>query len=204
MMERYVGYANIPYYSQKREFLLKEGSLNSSQINKWENSLCGLMCACMVLNQFRTKSITVAELLNRSDSAGAFNERRGWVHKGLVSLMGEYGIEGLSKKVSDLSELYSLMDKGDLIMASVSPNYLRPELKEDQNERNGHLIVIVGMTLNESGNYGLFVNDPSSEAADGGQRLLVDGTIFKQSFSGNVIVFNNPKSKQDEKLNNIN
>lgn len=197
MTDKYVGYSAVPYYSQKPEFLVREGSLNRSQISAWENSLCGLMCASMVLNQFSTDSThTVAELLSAADKEGAFDQRRGWVHRKIVSLLEQYGIKGTSQKIDNLDTVYELLNNDNLIMASVSPQYLHPELKNEKKERSGHLVVIVGMNVSEMGNNQLVIHDPGSEVAEGGQNLLLDSNIFESSFSGNIIAFHKPSTTE--------
>lgn len=195
MKDTYVGYREVPYYSQKKEFLLKEGSLKPPQIDQWENNLCGLMCSLMVLNAFSTGSEhTVAELLSLTSKIGAFDQRRGWKHKKIVSLLGKYGINGKRRSVDDLDAMYELLDRKNLVVASVTPNYLNAEFADKKNERGGHLVLIVGMCHIEAGHYQLSINDPGNEVSDGGQNLAVDSRIFGSHFSGNIIVFENPKS----------
>lgn len=195
MKNKYVGDNAIPYYSQKAAFLYEEGSLNRSQVDEWENSLCGLMCVGMIINRFSIDlKHTIAELLNSANKLGAFHQQKGWIHKKLALLAEEYGIEGTCQIKIDLDTIYELLTTDNLIIASVSPNYLHPEQKNTVDERGGHLVVITGMSCEESGNYKLFIHDPSSEVADGGQNLVVDSSIFKPYFSGNIIAFKNPQS----------
>lgn len=195
MIDTYVGYHEVPYYSQKRKFLLKEGSLKLSQIDEWENNLCGLVCALMVLNAFSTGSEhTIAEVLSLASKIDAFDQRRGWIHKKIVSLLGKYGIKGKCRSADDLDVMRELLNRKNLIIASVAPNYLNAESTDTTNKRGGHLVLIVGMYLIEAGNYQLFINDPGNEVSDGGQNLTVDSSIFESHFSGNIIVFENPKS----------
>lgn len=90
-----------------------------------------------------------------------------------------------------------MLDDDNLVMASVSPNYLYPEKKDYIHECSGHLVLIVGMRGEPTEGYKLFIHDPSSKVADGGPNLPVDGSLFMQSFSGNIIAF-----KQINKGNN--
>lgn len=195
MIDTYVGYREVPYYSQKREFLIKEGSLSLPQIDEWENNLCGLMCSLMVLNAFSPGfEHTAAELLSLTSKIGAFDQRRGWKHKKILSLLEKYGIKGGRRSTHDLEVIYELLSRKDLVVASVAPNYLNAESTDAISERSGHLVLIVGMCLVEAENYRLFINDPGNEVAEGGENLSVDSSIFESHFSGNIIVFENPKS----------
>lgn len=150
----------------------------------------------MVLNAFSTGSEhhTVAELLSLASKMGVFDQRRGWKHKKIVSLLGKYGINGKCRSADDLDVMYELLDRKNLIVASVAANYLNVESTDTTNERSGHLVLIVGMCLAEAENYRLFINDPGNEVSDGGQNLTVNSSIFESHFSGNIIVFENPKS----------
>lgn len=198
MIDKYVGNSAVPYYSQKEAFLRQEGSLQPAQIDEWRNGLCGLICAGMIINRFsQGLQHTLAEFLSVSDKLGAFDQKRGWVHKKIVSLAEEYCIKANVQRAVDLDTIYGLLTRGDLIMASVSPHYLHPELKEKEDERNGHLVVITGMNRRDSGSQ-VFIHDPSSKYADGGQNIAIDDSVFEDSFSGNIISFENPHKQQDE------
>lgn len=198
MIDKYVGNSAVPYYSQREAFLRQEGSLKPAQIDKWRDGLCGLMCAGMIINRFSQGSQhTIAELLSAADKLGAFDQKRGWVHKKIGSLAEGYGIKANARRAVDLDTIYELLDRGDLIMASVSPHYLHPELKEKEDERSGHLVVITGMNRRDTGSQ-VFIHDPSSEHADGGQNIAIDSSMFEHSFSGNIISFENPHKQQEE------
>lgn len=194
MRNDYVGDCVVPYYSQQIDFLSKEGSLKQSQIDEWTNNLCGLMCVGMIINRFSTNSkYTIAELLDSADKLGAFHQRSGWIHKKLVLLAEKYGVEASCQRMNNLDTIYELLAAGGLIIASVSPSYLSPELKITADEQSGHLVVISGMNREEKGSYQIFVHDPGSEFTEGGKNLSVDSSVFVRSFSGNIIVFKNPQ-----------
>ncbi|HVZ11689.1 MAG TPA: C39 family peptidase [Patescibacteria group bacterium] len=193
MTEEYVGYRNVPSYSQTTDYLEQEGSLTTSQIEDWNNSLCGLICASMVTDQLSGEEHTLAELLHAATKSGAYDSRRGWIHKKLASLLKEFGINGNAQRINDLDSLYSLLEKNSLVMASVSPFYLNPERKNDPSEKNGHLVLIVGMSKEPTSGYRLFINDPSSEHAAGGSNISIEGDVFRKSFSGNTIAFKSSK-----------
>lgn len=198
MRSEYVGDHAVPYYSQKVDFLSREGSLEPEQIHEWKDSLCGLVCVGMIINRFSQGSqYTIAEFLIAADKLGAFDQKRGWVHKKIGSLADGYGIKANARKAISLDTVYKLLARGDLIMASVSPYYLHPELKEKKDERSGHLVVITGMNRRDAGSQ-VFIHDPSSEYADGGQNIAIDSSVLEHSFSGNIISFENPHKQQDE------
>lgn len=193
MIDKHVGDSAVPYYSQRETFLKREGSLNPAQIDKWRGGLCGLMCASMIINRFNQGSqYTIAELLIAADKLGAFDQQRGWVHNKIVVLAGEYGIKAQAQRTITLNTMYKKTREGNLIIASVSPHYLHPELKRTEDERSGHLVVITGMSRNDREDYQLIIHDPGSEYAEGGQNMVVGSDIFKRSFSGNIIFFEKP------------
>lgn len=190
---RYVENPGVPYYSQRESFLRQEGSLQPAQINKWRDALCGLMCAGMIINRFSQESqYSIAQLLEAADKLSAFDPKRGWIHGKIASLAEEFGIKANAQRAVDLDTIYELLTAGNLIMASVSPNYLHPKSKEKEDEKSGHLVVITGMNNGDDGNQ-IFIHDPSSEYAEGGENMVVDSDVFRSSFSGNIISFENPQ-----------
>lgn len=192
MKNKYVGIGDIPYYSQKAAFLYREGSLHKLQIDEWRNNLCGLMCLSMVINKFNiVQKYTIAELLNFATKLGAFHQQRGWIHKKMALLAEKHGIKSRCQTTKNLNTIYKLLTDNNLIIASVSPNYMHPRLKATTDEQNGHLILISGMSRKETGEFQLYVSDPGSGATDGGQNLVVNSDIFERSFSGNIITFKN-------------
>ena len=195
MGEKYSGHREVPFYSQKTEFLVSEGSLERSQIVGWENNLCGLLCALMVLNTFSSSQHTVSELLAFAEKINAYDKKHGWIHDKVVDLLLNYGIEGERQSINDPQTIHSLLNEGNLIIASVSPRYLDSTLFSFfKRKKSGHLVLVIGISQMMMGNYQLTIHDPGSEITEGGSGLLADWKTFNNNFSGNTIVFKQPES----------
>lgn len=190
MPDKFVGYRKIEFYSQKVKFLFDEGSLKHPQIVKWENNLCGLVCVLMVLNAFDRLKHTVSELLDLAGKDNAYDSRKGWIHAKIADLLRYYGIVGKSKSIKGLAEIYELLCKGCLVIASVSPNYSDFVLSFFPRRKTGHLILIIGMFLTSTGRYKLVIHDPGSAITESRQNFIVDGMTFNKNFSGRGIIFN--------------
>lgn len=194
MHDRYIGYRRVPFYSQKSGLLTNGESLSHSETIKWENNLCGLACALMVLNKFSDHKHSPSELFSSAIKIGAYNTERGWIHHKLASMLKEYGIQGITRSVSKLSEIYELLSQSNLIIASVAPNYANAD-SNLLRKRNGHLILIIGMLSRDSGPMQLNLHDPGSRDTNGGKNIAVDWQIFERNFSGNIITFKKSLNK---------
>ncbi len=188
MHEQYIGHRDVPLYTQQSDLLVRDGLLKQPEMVGWENSLCGLTCALMVLDEFDGNVHTLSELLNFAKETHAYDTKRGWIHNRLAAILTKYEIDGVSQTVSNLSDVYRLLEENNLVVASVGHDYQHVNHKLFKN-RKGHLILIIGMSVSDDHIYKLHINDPGSETTEAGKNIVVDGKIFRSNFSGNIIAF---------------
>jgi len=186
MLERYVGYRNVPLRSQNPDLLVRDGLLKQSEMVGWENSLCGLTCALMALDVFDGDVHTLSELLSSAKEIHAYDTKHGWIHNRLATILTKYEIGGDSQTVRNLSDIYKLLEKRNLVIASVGHDYDHASRSLFRNRR-GHLILIIGMSVSDDNDYEIYINDPGSETAEARKNIVVDGKVFRSNFSGNII-----------------
>lgn len=177
LADKIYGTTKVPFFDYLND------PLNEPQ---WVNNICGLYCLKMSLGAFfRDKNFEITELLHEGIKTGAYDEERGWIHKKLLKLGKEHGLKGFTKRIgTNYRELAELLDKGALIVASVSDQYREPE----KGKRNGHLILIYSVEVESGQVKNVYFNDPGNKFYKGERNICLEVDIFSKVFSGNLVV----------------
>lgn len=126
----------------------------------WRKVGCGIASLAMIIELYNPGKVSVDDLLAEGIESGAYLNDAGWIHKGLINLAQDYGLNGDTRDLSGFStdnaleELESTLDEGP-VMASVHYTF-------DPKNPIPHLVVInkiVGDTV--------YYNDPSEKAGNG-------------------------------------
>lgn len=129
---------------------------------KWKKVGCGIASLAMILDYYKTETISVDKVLNQGIAIGAYLKNAGWTHAGLISVSKKYGMKGKSYDYSASSKKVALEKlkvyiKDGPVMASV-------HYKFDPKNPIPHLVVIDAIDKNT-----VYYNDP---AADVGQKKI--------------------------------
>ena len=191
----------VPFFTQRldEETYEQEGFESSDEAKHWSSRICGIACLKMVLlTKFPEKKIPLKELLSQGKDIGAYEENKGWIHRGLVNLGKKYGIEGGRESVGDdIEKIAKHIQSKELVIASVTVGFeAGKEYKlEDGSSyimpKGGHLVVIYGVDVNDGKVVRLLLHHPSSEEDYEWQNRIVSREEFLNSFSskGNIIYF---------------
>jgi len=182
-----------PYISQSSNSLLLEGSLTQEEMKKWGYNICGLLCAFMVIKSLKDNAAKLQKSMHEAIRINAYDDKNGWIHEKLVELLSIYGIPALRKSKADLHLVEQLIIGKHLIIASVSPTYLNSKSSFFFNRKSGHLVLIIGMELQNNIMVKLHIHDPGSRDHEGGEDLMVDADLFDKNFAGNIIVIEQPQ-----------
>ncbi len=137
----------VPFYSQFKDI----------HTTSWQKIGCGITSLAVIIDYYSTSTISVDTLLKKGIKSGAYNTRYGWVHKDLISLAQEYGLQGSSydmtalKKDIAFKKLESALVNGPVI---VSIHY-----KFDPKSTIPHLVVLDGIDKNGT----IYYNDPAAK-----------------------------------------
>ena len=126
---------------------------------RWKKVGCGIASLAMIIEYYKTNTVSVDTLLNEGIASGAYNHDAGWIHQGLINLSHTYGLDGHSYDLSGVdqatawSELRDNLEGGPVI-ASV-------HYKFDPKNPIPHLVVIAGV------DHGIvYYNDPAGSASE--------------------------------------
>lgn len=157
----------IPFYSQFADI----------EWPIWRKNACGVASLAMVINFFNPEAASAQSLLEKGISAGFYLNDAGWTHKGLALLSEQYGMEGETYDLSDLSmtdafkQLEKILNDGPVI-ASVYYEF-------NPKSTIPHLAVI-----NKFDGENLYYNDPAAETGD--KKITL--TEFKNGWKKKFIV----------------
>lgn len=177
----------VPFYSQIVNWRGEDsGFPNEEEIQKWENNCCGIACARMVIDFFTGKKPTYWELLQIGLKKGAYIEA-GWIHKGLVSIAEDFGIEGTTHRNKSIDDLVSTLKKGSVCIVSATAGFRGGQINKDTGlsyRKGGHLVVAFDV-----GNKSIVCNHPSSYDPMNKQKWEVELDRWEASFSRNYMEF---------------
>lgn len=136
----------VPFFSQFKDITS----------TKWKKVGCGIASLAMILDYYKTEEISVNKLLDQGISIGAYQEKNGWTHSGLISISKKYGMSGNSYDYSGSSkkialEKFNTYLKDGPVMASV-------HYKFDPKNPIPHIVVIDAIDKDM-----VYYNDPASD-----------------------------------------
>jgi len=179
--------AVVPFYSQMVDFNGEDsGFPNLDEIAKWQNNCCVIACARMIIHYYSGKKVQYWELLQNGLKIKAYNDI-GWIHKGLVDLVSEYGVAGRTHRNKTTEELFQTMKKGHVCIVSESAGFRGGLKKRDSDGyfgKGGHLIVGYENNRGE-----ISCNHPSSLQEWNKIDWVVEREMWERSFSGGYMEF---------------
>lgn len=189
---------SVPYYSQKEEGVS----------SRYGHKACGLTSLRMVLAYYN-HPMGVEELSNMATQIGAYEEKQGWVHAGLLNIAREFRLKGfrinlgmlededlvrsglvLAREGTSRKEFESFTktfetakEHGALNAVSELLNHKIPviaSMKDSYAQTTAsHLVVIRGL---EDGKY--IINDPW----ENGESFRMDINEFEKEWTKRIIV----------------
>jgi len=192
---------NVPFYSQElsQENFQVEGFTSLEDAKYWSERICGLACLKMVLGKFfPDKNFTLKELLDIGLKIGAYDEKVGWKHQGLVDLAANFDVNGFRQSIEgDIQNIVQYLQQDKLVIASVTVGMEGgKEYKQEDGSiyvmpKGGHLVVIFGADVSQGEIKSFLLHHPSSDKDYEHRDWVVSKDEFLKSFSekGNILVF---------------
>lgn len=177
----------------------ESGAASPQEYAYWVERACGVACLKMGVEALGGPVRSLLEWARSGVEQGGYLVRRGadgnlhevgWVHSALAKLAQGAGLSAETRPAS-LAEIVVDLRLGRLVIASVS--YEAGDDRLAITHRGGHLMVVIGAEVSESGPRAFLVNNPSGRRAElqAGARLAADR--FARAYSGRVIVIWNEK-----------
>lgn len=178
------------------------GAKDSQEFTFWAWRNCGIVCTRMVLeSQAKAQDKSIMDLTKEGIEEGGYIlyedgqfVDKGWIHKGLVSLLGRYGIQAEMKKWQTLESVAQdiLKNKPVIISATVpGRSYIKEdgsfEPKDENTKTGGHLMLGIGVEIDGKDIKGVYVHDPrglEKYQAD----TFIPAAAFNKIFSQRTIV----------------
>lgn len=184
------------------EHIKQYGAKDSEEFSFWAWRNCGVVCAKMVLEMCQqAQDKTIMDLTKEGIEEGGYIlyedgqfVDKGWIHKGLVSLLGKYGVKAEMRRWQTIESIAGdiLSNKPVIISATVpGRSYIKEdgsfEPKDENAKHGGHLMLGIGVEMDGKDVQGVYVHDPR-----GLERYQADTFIpaatFNKIFSKRSIV----------------
>lgn len=158
----------------------EDGFASPCDSASWSNRSCGIACVRMVILYHTGAAPEMAHLLWQGLRIDAHCDK-GWIHEGLAKLLRHHGIPARTVDMdTDILSAVDIIRSNRLLIASVAG-----KLPCD-GRRGGHLIVVRGFELNDSGQpTRIYFNDPSTW---GQSNYSSNIDRFLCSFGGRAII----------------
>lgn len=163
---------DVPYCSQR----LDVGDLY------WQSRACGMACVKMVLDYYKKGGDSLINLIKEGVGKEGYCER-GWIHDVLVEMMKERGLKVFRKeyKSADENEQKRLIEKAikeTINFLSEKGLVIISAIKNFSEEKNFHMVVLIGFEKGENGVIGFYYHDPDSFSREGGMHKFVPIDTF--------------------------
>lgn len=189
----------VPFYSQRLDQFnfQAEGFKKITQARYWSSRSCGIACLKMAIKTFQPDSkITLKDILDEGKKIGAYDEKVGWYHQGLVNLAKTFGINADRESIgNNIEKIYKYLENDEVVIASVTVGFEAGKKYVNNGKkyimsRGGHLVVVFGVEIDQSKKVKcLILHHPSSWKSYEWPACRVDREVFLKSFSsaGNII-----------------
>lgn len=176
----------------------ESGAETPQEYAYWVERACGVACLKMCIEAAGGPARSLVDwarlglerggyLIRRNEEDGSLHEV-GWVHRALVEMARENGLEAEAMPAS-LDEIPAYLRQGKMVIASVS--YQAGDDRLEITHRGGHLMVVIGAECADGAPQAFYVNNPSGRRAElqSGARLPLER--FAAAYSGRIIVIGN-------------
>ncbi len=172
----------------------ESGAESPQEYAYWVERACGVACLKMGVEALGGPRRTLIEWARQGVERGGYLIRRapdgsqhevGWIHRALAEMAIETGLSAEARAAS-LREIGEFVRQGSLVIASVS--YEAGDDNVPITKQGGHLMVVMGVELQDGEPLAFYVNNPSGRRANlqAGARLPLGR--FGPAYSGRVIL----------------
>jgi hypothetical protein len=166
----------VRFYSQQVNYAGEDsGFPDAAAVEAWQSNCCGIACARMVLAARTGTEPGYWSLLQQGLARGAYIEA-GWIHRGLVDLIGTYGVAGICHRKQAFADVQAAVARGSLAIVSVTAAF-RPG-------RGGHLVLAFAGPGGE-----VLCHHPSTLPDGNRQGWLVAPERWEAAMTGNWMEF---------------
>lgn len=158
---------DVPFYSQFKDITSP----------KWQKVGCGVTSLAMIIDFYKTDSVSVNTLLKKGIAAGAYDYNAGWVYKGLIGLSRQYGLDGTYYDLAKFNQKTAFAKLKEYV--AEGPVMISVHYKFDPKSTVPHLVVVNGIDGDV-----IYYNDP----AEKGEKTISTAKFLK-AWKKRVIIF---------------
>ena len=200
-------YIPLPYFSQfeSRELISdilakkllaqddpkwqKSGATSKKEYALWSRNACGMACLKMILAYKIKKQIPIVTLGKRCKEFGGYKGKKleGLFYAPFLKFVkNDFGLDGRIISPIIVPDIFTALDKGNLVIASVSPHIDTPNASANHN--GGHLVPVIGYDTHKKT---LTYHDPSGAAKETQENVTVSVKHFQNFFAYKGVIIDN-------------
>jgi len=150
----------------------------------------------MAIDAFRKEagaplSPALSEYIKKGCAIGAYTDKTGWYHDGLVRLASFYGAKAFREAHVRPARVKELLDKGYLVIFSLKVAFINTKTFKERltfwKKRGGHLALAIS-SGSQNDTPGFIVHHTSIREHFNWPHRFVPLQMFKAGFCGNIIV----------------
>lgn len=182
------------------------GAASAEEYAHWARRACGVVCVKMAVDALtRRPSGSVMDWVRAGLALDGYlvalhPDRRdqpiekGWKHSALADLARTHGLDAELVSGLSISDLPELIRRDYLLIASVSSEL--GEADHPITRSSGHLVVVLGVELDERGAASaVIVHNPSGRTLAMQAHASIDAERFAQAFSGRGVLVSGPETR---------
>ncbi|HJN62895.1 MAG TPA: C39 family peptidase [Candidatus Paceibacterota bacterium] len=161
---------NVPHFSQ----------ILDVNDDSWHSRACGVATLAMIIKYYLGNDFfSLDSLIKEGLSIGGYDKKYGWTHSFLVLLAHNYGLYGYQEEFKSRNKVFEkkLVEGGIEKFKNTLLNNKPVIVSVDvgfRNNKETHLIVLVGVEMEKGKLKGFYCNDPQSDKRGDGEQEFVD------------------------------
>ncbi len=170
------------------------GAADQNEYGRWSSHICGMACLKMLLAQWKKQIIPTFELMRQCREYGGYvvNEDgsiKGLIYRPFVAYIeAAFGLEAEVKEQTPIEDIYELLDRGYVYIASVHPSIRTPEATPPK--QGGHLVYV--FARNDQRQEIVFHN-PSGHTVTTQENVHLSCDVFSRFYAKRGILIRVPR-----------
>lgn len=184
-----------PFYPQKWNLnnWQQLGFKNYEDAKYWEKSSCAILCLKMILDSiYPQNTSSISSLIKQGVEMGAYTDKTGWSHNGIVKLVEVNGLKATAHKRLTAENIKNALDNESFVIVSIKWAFENYKTFKEKilfwKKYGGHMALVVGYKEENNKPEGFYVHHTSLSPQYNWQYKFISTEKFKKGFTGRGII----------------
>ena len=159
------------------------------EVSYWATRACGACCIKMVA-EHRAEPLLLAEVIKSGVELGGYDVAtdEGWYYKPLSNMAEMYGLSSRVEPYLPKNLLAQIVIEHNFVIASVNPQIIRGDSKITNTDKSGHLVVVLGVRVEQGRVQGFYIHNPSGKSAEMQHNAYIPVEVFDKAYGERGVV----------------